>query len=60
MWRGRRTRVPAHVHSPAQCVYHLRLIAAFFAPGQGQLSPAFAFTHRVSVPNPRKPAPVLN
>ena len=58
--RGRRTFVPAHVHSSAQRVHHLRLIAALFDPGQGPHSPAFAFTHRVSLPNRRKPASALD
>jgi hypothetical protein len=43
------------VHVPAQCVHYLRLITGFIDPGKGRHSPAFAFTHTVSVPNPRHP-----
>jgi hypothetical protein len=57
--RGRRTGLPADVHAPAQCVYHLCLIRVLVEPGNGLGWPAFMFTHRVSVPNPRKPASML-
>lgn len=58
--RGRRTFIPAHVHSPAKRVYHLRLIGSYFELGKGSHLPTFVFTHWVSVPNLRKPAPVLD
>jgi hypothetical protein len=51
--RGRRTFVPAYVHSPAKRVYHLGLICILFEPDKGSRWPAFVFTHWVSVPNPR-------
>jgi hypothetical protein len=58
--RGRRTFVPAYVHTPAKRVHHLRLIGSIFELGKGSHWPAFVFTHWVSVPNPRKPAPGLD
>ena len=58
--RGRRTVVPAHVHSPAQRFYHLRLVTALFDTGKGRHSPAFAFIHMVDVPNLCKTAPALD
>jgi hypothetical protein len=47
------------MHATAQSVYHLGLIITFLELGKGSVWPAFVFTHWVSVPNLRKPAPVL-
>ena len=58
--RGRRTFVPAYVYTPAKCVHHLGLIGFLFELGKGSHWPAFVFTHWVSVPNLRKPAPGLD
>ncbi len=59
MRRGRRPLVPAHVHAPSQRVHDLRLNWSLLALDKGSHPSAFAFTHRVSVPNQRQPAPVL-
>jgi hypothetical protein len=59
MRRGWGRFIPAHVPSPAQGVYHLGVFGVVFELGNGSFSPAFVFTHWVSVPNLRKPTPVL-
>ena len=56
---SRRIGIPAYVYAPAQCVDCVGQVCFFVELGQGSIWPAFVFTHRVSVPNSRKPAPVL-
>lgn len=58
--RDRRTFVPVHVHAPAQRVNHLRRVDVLIAPREGPLSFASGFTHRVSLPNQPRSAPVLD
>ena len=60
MRRDRRTCIPVHVHAPAQCVHHLRVVDALIAPREGPLSFAFGFTHWVSLPNQSISAPLLD
>ena len=55
--RGLRHLVPAHVHAPAHRVHHHRVLAGL---GQGRLSRFKCVTHRVSLPDHRKPASVLD
>ncbi len=56
--RGRRTLVPAHVHVPAQRVHHL-CQPIVDTPTSRRQRLASCFTHRVSVPTPRKSATTL-
>ena len=54
--RGLRRFVPAHVHAPTHRVDHHRVFAGLRQHGFLLLD---YFTHRVSLPNDIKPAPVL-
>ena len=54
--RGLRRLVPADLHSPAHRVHHHRGFAGLRQHGFVLLND---FTHRVSLPNDIKPAPVL-
>lgn len=58
----RRVFVPAHVHAPAQRVHHLSrrfITRPCLSPFTRCQRLASCFTHRVSVPNLSKPAPLL-
>ncbi len=57
--RGRRAFVPAHVHAPTQRVHYLRPTGARARFNHSTLLPAFALTHRVSVPTARRATPAL-
>ena len=55
--RGLGRLVPAHMHAAAHRVDHHRVLAGLRQHG---LLRIVSFTHRVSVPNTFKPAPMLN